>query len=247
MKSIGLRLKRNPMGEKIYQGVYDYHRGNNTYSEEEFLVYRDNSALSLSFFSLMHARVATGELLKVYVDYTVSKDYTPQKVLIEKTLGKRQISEVYQYDKVKSRIGYFFISQKGKKHSEIPITSNFHITTPTTVTSMLFLKPQKDKSMGKNFYSLFTCHNQWEFASAPKAQSVIIQRKHLGTSKLKIGEEYVSSAVYNLYENAASGAVTPEMPSIEVYMSRYVNIPYMLKTKDGLHIRARNITNFNKE
>ena len=243
----GPRLKRNPKGEKIYQGTYEYRNKSRTYSQEEFLVYRNNSGFSFSFFSQMDCLVATGEILRVYVDYVVSKDHTPQKVFVEKTLGERQSSELYQYDRIKSCINYFFISSDEKKHHEIPVTSRFHISTPTMVTSMLFLKNRPNNISGKDFHTLFTSQNEWDFSSPPQSKSVVVQRSPHGTVSYKVGEELISVPVYNLYENVDDGVLSAKMPSLEIYMSKHLNIPYSISCKDGLKIEIKKFENLGKE
>lgn len=242
-----LRLKRSPKGEKVYEGVYEYRSKGRLYSEEEFMVFRHQSGFALSFFSQMDCRVATGEIFRVYVDYVVSKDFMPQKVLIEKVLGERQSSELYQYDQVKSCINYFFISPDQRNHLTIPVTSRFHIGTPTMVTSMLFIKNRPGDVREKDFHVLFGSQNDWEFSKAPSAKSLIIQRSNHGTSSFRVGDEIISVPVFNIYENVDEGIVSKDMPKLEVYMSRHLNIPYAIKGNDGLEVEITKFQNLIKE
>ncbi len=75
-----MEIKRKPRGDKVYRGAYNYYKGDKLYAEEEFEVYKDRKELGMSFFARLHARVATGELLNIYVDFTLTKDYLPQKL-----------------------------------------------------------------------------------------------------------------------------------------------------------------------
>ena len=210
------------------------------------MVFRNNRALSMSFFSSMYCRMATGELLNIYVDYMVSKDFVPKKVLIEKKLGQREISEVYQYDESTSSVRYLFISEKEKKQFAIPVSSRFHITTPTTATSMLFLKPQNDSSSGKSDYSILTSYNKWNCDAPPDIKTITVQRDSTGTTGLKIGNETVYAPAYKVYEWTNKGLL-PEMPFVEVFMSRHVNIPYMIKADDNLTINMRKLLDLEKD
>ncbi|MCR9203927.1 MAG: hypothetical protein NXH75_05090, partial [Halobacteriovoraceae bacterium] len=77
-----METRRRPRGEKVYRGAYNYLKGDTLYAQEEFEVYKDRKELGMTFFAELHSRVATGELLTVFVDYVITKEYVPQKLVI---------------------------------------------------------------------------------------------------------------------------------------------------------------------
>ena len=234
-----MRLKRTPGGERIFKGFYDYTQQNNSYSEEEFEVYRDQQGPAISFFSSIYARMVTGEMLHIYVDYMVYKDYVPCKVLIEKTLGKNRSSEIYQYDKMNNLVSYFFVSDDEEKHVKIPVTSRFHIAAPSAVSSMLFVQNRQEGISEQTFFSLLSGKNKWSFEEAPALKSIILYKLREKMEPLKIGRETVYAHVYKLYENTERDNLNPESPHMSVYMSQHFKIPYMFQSLDGVKIKIK--------
>ena len=238
-EEVYLRLRRTPTGERIFKGFYEYSHGKKSYSEEEFEVYRNPLGPMLSFFSSIYARMATGEMLHIYVDYTVYKDYVPCKILIEKTLGKNYSREIYQHEKDKSLVNYFFISDDEEKHVEIPVTSRFHIAAPSAVSSMLFVQSRREGISEQTFFTLLTGKNKWSFEESPGLKSIVLYKPREKMESLKIGMETVSAHVYRLYEDTEGDNLNPDSPHLNVYMSQYFNIPYMFQSLGGGEIRIK--------
>ena len=234
-----MRLKRTPLGEQIFKGFYDYFQGDDCYSEEEFEVYRNPQNMTMSFFSNIYTRMTTGEMLSVYVDYTVYKNYLPYKVLIEKALGKNKCGETYEYDKAKKLVNYIFISNEEEKHIEIPIASRFHIATPSTASSMLFIQNQRRAANEQSCFTMLTGKNQWSFKQEPILKSVVLYKTREKTEPFKMGKEAVYTDAYRLYENVKGESLNMNAPSLGVYMSQYFNIPYILESSNGMTIKIK--------
>ena len=235
-----MRLKRTPLGEQVFKGFYDYYQGNNSYSEEEFEVYRNSQDRGMSFFSNIYARMSTGEMLHIYVDYMVYKNYVPYKIVIEKTLGKNKSSEIYQYDKTKELVSYLFVSDEEEKSVEIPVTSRFHIAAPSAVSSMLFIQNQRKGISEQAFFTLLTGKNHWRFEEAPTLKSIVLYKPREKMEPFKIDMETVYAHVYRLYENTKEEKFSEVSPFLSAYMSQYFNIPYMFESSSGMKIKIRN-------
>ena len=236
---MNLKIKRIPDGEIIFKGFYDYSHGSNPYSEEEFEVYRNRKESMMSFFSNIYARLVTGEMLHVYVDYMVSKDCGPYKVLVEKTLGKNRSKEIYQHDKANNVVNYFFISEDKEKHVEIAVPPRFHIAAPSAISSMLFVQNRREESSEQTFCTFLTGQNKWAFEAAPTLQSVVLYKPREKMESLKIDGETVWAHVYKLYENTEGENLNLESPHLSVYMSQQFNIPYMFQSLSGVKIRIK--------
>lgn len=244
-----MELKRKPKGEKVYRGAYNYYKGDTIYAEEEFEVYKDKKELSMSFFSSMFSRVATGELLNIYTDFQVSKDFIPQKVLIERTMGNEIVREIYDFDKRNNIIDYIFINKDGEEHCRINSGPKFHITTPTTASSMLFSKSKKEDTSGKNFFTLITSHNKWTYEAPPAQKTIIWQKVSLTTENLLIEGATVQATQYRIIEEAQNmdEEKLEKLPNIKVYQSRHATIPYMIKDDHGTRIQIKFLNDLDKE
>ena len=240
-------IKRVPGGEKVYHGVYLYSHRSNGYSEEEFEVYSSGQGATMAFFSNIYTRVATGEMLHLYVDYIVSRDYLPQMVLVEKKLGDNQTSEIYRYDREKGQVDYYFISGKEKKQYSIDSTSNFHIATPSAASSMLFIKLRKESDQGQSSHALIGSRNRWYFKAVPSPSSVLVKRPPRDTDNFRISNDVLPAFCYNIYEGLDTQAGPNKIPPVKVYISRYARIPYKIKTTDGLEIKMIEFNNLLKD
>ena len=234
-----MKLKRTPEGERIFRGFYDYSHKNNFYSEEEFEVYRSRQEPTVSFFSNIYARMKTGEMLHTYVDYMVSKDYVPYKILVEKTLGKNRSSEIYQYDKARSLVNYFFLAGGKENHVKIPVTSCFHIAAPSAASSMLFVQDRREEISEQTFCTFLTGQNKWFFEAAPVLKPVVLYKPRDKMESLEIGVETVYAHVYKLYENKEREHLNVDSPHLNIYMSQHFNIPYMFQSSDGVEIKIK--------
>ena len=137
--------------DKIFRGAYNYYRNENMYAEEVFDVYFEKKESSYVTVAESTARVATGELLNIRVEYIYNKEYIPSYVSIEKTMGKEFTKEVFKYITKRNHILYTFENSRGKNgESEIITAPKYHIATPMTSTSMIFLKSKKLDVSGKN-------------------------------------------------------------------------------------------------
>jgi hypothetical protein len=235
--------------DKIFRGAYNYFKNESIYSEEVFDVYRDRKELSSHFVSEVHSRVSTGELLIVNVDYTISKDFVPQLVVINRSLGNEKVQETYRFNSKKNTITYIFEGSDETVEKEIATAPKFHIATPTACTSMLFLRSKKYDTTSKNLYTVFSAYNQWRFNEEPKAKTIGIQRLSLTPERLNIEGHVVQATQYKMFEDHESlNENEPVLaPSLNVWLSQHMTIPYIIHSDDGNKVVIKYLNNLSKD
>jgi hypothetical protein len=243
-----MELKRKPRGDRIFRGSYTYHKNDTVYAEEAFEVFRDKKELAMSYFSQMHSRVATGELLTIYVDYQINKDAIPQRVYIERNMGNEWTKETYELDKKTGLLLYNFESRHGENDSEVTVASRFHVSIPATAPSMLFLKTKKEDPTNKNYYSVVQAHNHWKFEADPIARTIAIQRTNVGLENVNIDGQNLQATQYKVYEDAdVDEDKNPNPPNIRVFVSKHHTIPYLVRTDDGTRIQIKNLSDLDND
>lgn len=226
--------------DKIYRGAFNYFRNENSYAEEMFDVYRDKKEQSYHYISEAVVKVTTGEILNLHVEYIVNKDYIPTFVAIEKVMGKESTREVYEYNSRKNLIVYRFTNSKGDEHvDEISTTPKYHITTPTTASSMLFLRSKKFDASGKNAFNLLTAINQWDYKESPRFKNVLLERASLTTEKMNIDGQNVQATQYKMYDETTDFKASKDPQHIKVFLSQHGAIPYLIRTDDGTKIQIK--------
>lgn len=240
-----MKLKRKPKGDKIYRGAYNYYKGQNLYSEETFEVYKERSDMGLTFFAALHGRVPTGELLNIYVDYQVNKDFIPQALFIEKSLGKESVSEVYKFHYNSSKLEYRFISEDEEKECLFSVPTKFTINTPCTSTSMLYFRTKKFDPNSKNLYQVVSSPNLWNFQKRPSVQTLELEKMGQ-TSNLTIDGKNLQADGYKLFDPEVK-QTTGERDHIKCYLSKYNTIPYLIETADQTKIQIKYLNNLDRD
>lgn len=238
---------------KIYRGAYIYFSGDNQYAEESFEVFRDNKDLSLNFKSQILSRVATGELLKIDVDYTVGKDWLPRTIHLTRTLGKQSIQELYYYEHTKNLITYRFIDSENVETTKTTSTPpRFHINTPATCCNFLFLLTKKFDINGKNSYTLYSSVNQWEAKEDLQQHSVTLFRNGPASDPMVIGKSVLQGDEYFLEADIRVAEFAEKEDKshrpVRLYLSKYVTIPYMIEDPNtGLKVQVKYFNNLDPD
>lgn len=234
--------------DKIFRGAYNYYRNDNIYAEETFDVYFEKKENSYITVAESLARVATGEMLSIKVEYVVNKEYIPTFVSIEKNMGKEFAKEVFKYVTKRNHIVYTFDNSEGFHHEEEIITApRYHIATPLASPSMLFLKSKKLDVSGKNSFNVLSTLNQWDFKDSPVFKNIIVERANLTTEKMNIDGQNVQATQYKLYDGEADFKNVKEPPHIRIFLSQHGAIPYVLRADDGTKIQIKYFNNLNKD
>lgn len=226
--------------DRIYRGCYNYYRNDNLYAEENFDVYKDKRDQTLHFISESVMRVSTGEMLNIHTEYITNKEFVPLFVYIEKIMGKEIAKEVYDFSPKRSVITYTFKNTKGDEHvDEIMSPPKFHITTPTALTSMLFIRTKKFDATGKNTYSLVVSDNTWEYTAAPRFTNPIVERVGLSNEKVTIDGQNVLASPFRLFDEVTEFKSVKEPPHVKIYLSPHNGIAYTIRSEEGTKIQIR--------
>lgn len=241
-----------PKGIKIYRGAFNYYRGGSIYSEETFEVFRERRDQSYEFVSEIHSRVSTGELLSIKTNFYVNKEFIPQRVMVDRSLGNEAIREEWYYSKKKDEITYLFHERLGSTEVKLNTGPKFHISTPTTATSMLFIKSKKFDTTGKNVYSLWQSNNEWTFEHNPKTVFVNIKKMSNQNESMNIEGQNVQAIQYRLFENMDEDEEEEkyggEPPYINIYLSKHLAIPYLVRSDtDKTKVQIRYLNNLDSE
>lgn len=244
-----MELRRKPRGDKVYRGAYKYFKGETLYGEEEFEVYKDRKELGMTFFAEIHSRVATGELLTVYMDFTLNKDYIPNKLLIERVLGESAVQEIYDFNPRTNTLDYLFISKKGQDHLQLQVPPKFSISTPTACSSMLFLKTKKEDTTAKNMYAVISSTNQWKCENPPFQQTLVAERAALASESFTIEGQSVQATPYKIYDktDVDNEEDLDELPAITTQISKHSTIPYLIRSQDGIRIQIKYLNDLDKD
>jgi hypothetical protein len=244
-----MEIRRRPRGDKVYRGAYNYYKGETLYAEEEFEVYKDRKELGMSFFAEIHSRVSTGELLVIYVDFALTKDYVPQKLMVERSLGELVVKEIYDFNPRTNVIDYIFMSKKGQEHKQLQVPPKFSITTPSASTSMLFLKTKKEDTTAKNFYPILSSTNQWSFETTPFQQTVAAERTALASENINIDGHSVAATPYKVFDviDLDKAQEQDGVPFATTHISKHATIPYIIRSQDGLRIQIKYLNDLDKD
>ncbi|EQC46049.1 hypothetical protein [Bacteriovorax sp. Seq25_V] len=247
-------------GEKIFRGAYTYARNSNVYSEETFEVFRDKKEMTYIFETEMISRVSTGELLTININYKINKDYIPLEVDIKRSLGAMNVMESYIFNQRTTRIDYKFFDGENKTEIEFPTTPKFYITTPATCCSMLYLRSKKFDPTSKNYYSIYTSKNMWEYKEEPSVKNIMVQRVSATSENLKVDGNNLQSIQYKLQEQTAENSDDKKPPElakgqlkptpsdeVRVWTSQHMTIPYLIKANDGTKIQVKYLNNLSQD
>lgn len=214
----------------VFKGAMDYYSNNVAYSEENFFIYRHLREGSLIYESELLTRLESGELLKIIGHYKINKELIPEKVEIDKIMGKQIISETFKMNLKSNIITYQF--QRGEVFNEYKITPppRFQIATPTSTTSALFLYTKKYDPTGKNFNGVLVSDNFWEYQTIPSMQYILAQRQGSGLQTVKIKGKELKAFHYKLFTD--EDHIRTGHGSMDVYMSKHYGIPYLMQYED---------------
>jgi hypothetical protein len=225
----------NTNKDKIYRGAYVYYDQNREYSEETYEVFKHHADHSYTFQSEILSRVANGEFLKVKIIYHISKDYLPLTVVIDKNLGSQKVQEIYACNYHDQIMTYTFIADEKTDVVELGIPPKFHIASPAACTAFIFFHSKKFDVSGKNYYSVFTSDNMWEFENAPTQERLMVETPNGSSINIKSGDTVLTCNLYNIYKDGDVAKANP----VSIYASKHLTIPYRILAPNKIKIEVR--------
>ncbi len=235
--------------KKIYRGAYDYISDDKSYAEEIFNVYKDVKESTLTFESQLTCRTPSGEFLLVSTEVIANKDYIPIKVTIKKSLGKEAAEERFSYDNRTNRLKYVFECNGEEFTSENPTTPKFHIATPTAVTGVLFTKANRISINSRVLQNVITSTNNWNYKSEPVTKVIALERLSLTSCPIKIKDKSMEGTHFAIYKSggdSVSEQNTKSTEVINVFLSKYDGIPYLIEENKNNRIEIKYLNNLDE-
>lgn len=228
--------------EKLLDGKYLYFKDGAQYSEEVFKITKeDKSQGNYTFSSEILSRVATGEFLKVYVDYEVSHQFDPLNVRIKRSLGKRKSTERYILDPKERNLYYSFDGADGHNEMENVIAPKAHIATPAFLTAALMTKIKRLDSTQVTQYAIITSQNLWSYEAPFTEGQVYVDLKSLDPVELELNGNKISATHCTMFEGEKNEFET------DFFLSKYFNIPYQAKFPNGIEVRVDKLKTYEVE
>ena len=241
-------------GDKIFRGAYTFTRNTNVYCEEEFEVFRDKREMTHTFTSEQISRVSTGELLTISCIYKINKSFIPISVTVHRSLGTQTVVEDYYYDRIQTKLNYTFDNGTDKKSISISTSPLFTIATSAACTSMIYLRSKKVDTSGKNYFSLLTSSNMWEYEKEPEFKNIAVQKLTTTTENITIDGHTVSATQYKLMEDRPNEEASSKdkfvapQDDVRAWLSQHLAIPYAIKDDvGGTRIEIKYLTNLDKD
>jgi len=116
------------------------------------------------------------------------------------------------------------------------------------------LRSKKFDNTGKNYFSIFTSNNHWEFQEDPSVKNIVVQRVSPTSESLKVGNSSLDSIQYKLTEQVLGNEESEDSHGppgqendIRIWCSQHMTIPYLIKDKDGTKIEVKYLNNLDKD
>ncbi len=234
---------------KVYRGAYTYSVQGAEYAEETFEVFKDYRELTYRFVSQILSRVSTGELLKIDVDFTVGKEWTPVNVKVTKNLGKQTVYEEYLCDHEKNNITYRFTNSEGKVNESVcSCPPRFSISTPAACSNFIYLLSKKFDINGKNYYAVYSSKNHWEYEEGISQTTLSLHKDNPSSDPIMIGKTSLQGDEYILTTMSNNDSDDETKDIITAYISKHKSIPYRVEdAESGLVILVKYLNNLDPD
>lgn len=219
---------------KILQGKFNYLSQNKIYSEENFRVYRqEGRKINYLFKCEILSRVRTGEFLKVYVEYRVSRHFDPIEVTITRLMGDKESKEKITIDTKTKNYHYLFQSKDATQTYDKIINSRPHIASPAFTTSMLMTNQKRLDPVQRTNYTLITSENVWDYKGPFQEKSFYAELQALEPKEIVLNNKTIKALHCKLL---SSNLGTSSDEGHDIYLSKHYNIPYLAIFSSDLKI-----------
>jgi len=232
-----LRIKDLTM--RLFEGTFEYSNNGENYSQENFIVFKNEENKTIVYRAEVLSRVQTGEFLKIDVDYEVNNKWFPVRVEVKKSLGEDYACETFLINYDSNILIYEFDDGKSKDKIERILPNKFQISTPCFLSSMLFSQSKKHNAMGRSQYTILRPNSEWSFNPEITDENLYAEFMTHEKTELKLNNQSVACVKVLLFKNDSSATVK-EQPVV-VYLSKHIGIPYMMQTDDGIVIKVKNL------
>jgi hypothetical protein len=176
----------------------------------------------------------------------VGKDWVPYYVTVSKILGPNEITEKFVLSKQGATMNYEFVGAGKVDTCDVSITPRFQVATPNSAHKFLFIFSKKYDPTGRNFYSILTSDNNWNFTAPPVMKSVSLERVSISPVTIKIKDKELRANQFRVTAFKEDQTKDSELP-INIYLSKHLNIPYLIDTPADIRIQIRYLQEFEIE
>ncbi len=229
--------------EKVLEGKYNYYNQDQNYTEENFKVEREGGRQgNLIFYSEVLSRVRTGEFLKAYVEYEVTKSFEPINVKITRQLGAKESIENFNFDQKTKIITYSFESEGKTNYFEKVVNSKPHVGAPCFLTSMIMVNQKKIDPVQRTPYIIITSDNIWSYESEFQEKEIYIELQELEPKNLTIDGNKLKATHCKLLQVDDNGTIIDV--NHEIYLSKHFYIPYLATFGENLKIEVEYLKHY---
>lgn len=228
--------------DKIWEGKYLYLKNGQQYSEENFIVLREDArSPSHKIESEILSRVSTGEFLKINVEYVLNSQFEPSLVKIHRSLGGNESFETFLINHTERKIDYEHKNKLQTNSIEIMPNGRFQITTPSFATTLLCTLARKVDPVQRTPYSLIVSDNVWNYTKRLYEKSIYLEQMANSMVEIKIGKNELQANLYHMFQFDKSATAKEE--GVPFYVSKHFGLPYKAEFADGHSIQIQFLKN----
>lgn len=227
---------------KILQGKYNYLSQNKIYSEENFKVFKeDGKNANFLFESEVLSRVKTGEFLKIYVKYKVTRNFDPMEISITRQMGDKESIESFTVDEKTKNYHYKFVGTESTQTFDKIFASRPHVATPAFLTSMMMTNQKRLDPVQRTAYNVITSQNFWNYDSPFEEKVIYAELQSLEPKEIEINKKEVKATHCKLLQDNMG---THSEDGHDVFLSKHFNIPYLAIFSPELHIQVDHLKSY---
>lgn len=229
--------------ELLLKGKYIYLQDNKPYSEENFILKREdkpNGSFLLESETLTRTR--TGEFLKTLTEYGFTANFNTTHVSVRRLLGDKSSVEEIKVNQRQKIATYTFTKDNSKQSNEIYFGAYVHFAAPCFVTSMLMTQMKKIDPVHRTQYSVLTSQNIWDYQGEAEEQSVYVELQEMEPVTIELGGNELKATHCKLLQVDENGTIASS--GHDLYLSKYFGIPYRGIFDDNVVIEIDTLKNY---
>lgn len=228
--------------EQIIKGRYIYKKNGHVYSEEDFKIFHEEHKQgNFIINSEVSSRVANGEFLQIFIEYTLSCTFDPVSLIIRRSMGRENSVEKFIYHSTENLIKYSIRGSKGEGSYDKHVSGKFFISAPCAVTSMMMSLSKKVSPIYRTAYDIISSKNVWGYQAPIEENTIHIEQIQAEPVGISIQNKELNAFFYQMFENEKGSGII-ESP-ISFYLSKFMNIPYRIKIPEDIVIETEFIKN----
>lgn len=229
--------------EKLFEGKYIYSLDGKEYSQEDFLVQKEDKMQGNYFyFAEVLSRVKTGEFLRIQVNVELSNGFDPLEVSIKRSLGGKESFENYSINQKDKNVSYSFRGLNGEHQFAKVVGGRPQFATPCFAMSTLMINTKKIDPVHRTPYTIITSNNIWEYEGPFSEREVYLELQDLEPVPLVINERELNATHCKMLQVDDKGTVLDEAQ--DIFLSKYNYLPYKAVFTNGVVIEVDTLKSF---